>query len=141
MVTYMREAITGGRAVNSPVAFASGTVLVILGIGGFFVAGNHHAVGADGGELLGFLRVNMLHNGVHLATGAALIAAAILGSRQARLTNTVVGVGYLLLCLVGLTVVGTTANLLALNGADNALHLALGLAQTAVGLSADRTPH
>lgn len=138
MVT-MQDAVAGERRLNSPVAFASGAVLVIIGITGFLAAGNLHPVTADA-DLLGVLPVGMLRNGVHLGAGAGLIAAGILGVRQARLANLVIGVGSLLLCLLGLAVIGTTANLLALTGADNALHLALGLALTAVGLVADRPP-
>jgi hypothetical protein len=95
-------------------------------------------VGSEGGELLGLFQVNVLHNVVHIAVGAALIAAAIVGSRQARLANTVVGVSYLVLFVAGLVLIGTSANIIALNGADNVLHLVLGLALTAVGVLADR---
>lgn len=139
MVT-MQDAIAGERRLNSPVAFASGAVFVVLGISGFLAAGSHHPVGAGAMELLGILPVDMVRNIVHLGAGAALIAAGILGARQARLANTVVGVGSLLLCLVGLAVVGTTANVLALNGADNAVHLVFGLTLTAVGLGGSRPP-
>ena len=43
------------------------------------------------------------------------------------------------LFVVGLVVVGTGANLIAFNGADNALHLVLGLALTGVGFGARLT--
>ena len=39
----------------------------------------------------------------------------------------------------GLFAIGSAANIIALNGADNVLHLVLGLVLTAVGLGADRT--
>jgi hypothetical protein len=42
--------------------------------------------------------------------------------------------------VIGLAVIGTEANIFALNGADNALHLALGAALTAVGRSTARLP-
>jgi hypothetical protein len=77
---------------------------------------------------------------VHVAAGAGLVAAGILGSRQAKIANTVVGAGYLALFLIGLFIVDTGANVIALNGADNALHLVLGLALIALGLGADRRP-
>ena len=143
MVTHMhmhRDAVAGERRLNSPVAFAFGAVFVILGVTGFFVAGSHPMVGPDGGQLLGVLQVNMLHNAVHLSAGAVLVAAGILGTRQARIANTAVGLGFLALFVVGVAVVDTAADVLALNSADNALHLALGAALTAVGLGADRVP-
>jgi hypothetical protein len=141
MVTQARvEAAAGRLRLNGPVAFGFGAVFVIVGLAGFFVSGSHHAVGADGGKLLGLFQVNVLHNVVHVAAGAGLVAAGILGSRQAKIANTVVGAGYLALFLIGLFIVDTGANVIALNGADNAVHLVLGLALIAVGLGADRRP-
>jgi hypothetical protein len=141
MVTHMRgDAVAGEHRLNSPVAFAFGAVFVLLGITGCLVSGSHYVVGPDDGALLGIFQVNMLLNVVHLGAGAALVAAGILGTRQARLVNAAAGLGLLTLFVVGIVVIGTAANVLALNSADNALHFALGLALTAVGLRTDRVP-
>ena len=141
MVTHTHsDAVAGERNVNTPVAFAFGAVFVLLGVTGCLVAGSHHVVGPQGSELLGVFQVNILLNVVHLGSGTALVAAGILGTRQARLANTAVGLGFLALFVIGLAVIGTAANFLALNSADNALHLALGAALTAVGRGADRVP-
>jgi hypothetical protein len=83
-------------------------------------------------------RVNVLHNVVHVTVGAALVAAGILGRRPARVANAMFGVGFLLLFAAGLVAIDTGVNVIALNGADNALHVALGLVLLAVGLGADR---
>lgn len=52
--------------------------------------------------------------------------------------NRIVGVLYLVLFAAGLFLVGTGLNLVALNPADNILHLVLGLALAGVGFGADR---
>ena len=129
-----------GMRVNPLVAFVAGAVFVLIGLLGFTVSGGHSAVGHEGGQLLGLFQVNALHNIVHLTVGAVMIGASIAGPRAAKLVNIVVGAVYLLLFLVGLVIVGDTgANIIALNGADNGLHLVLGLALLGVGLGFDRT--
>jgi hypothetical protein len=95
-------------------------------------------VGITGGALLGLFQVNVLHNIVHLAIGGALIAAALRGDRPARTANRGFGVLYLVLFALGLVLVGSTLNIVALNGGDNVLHLVLGIALAGVGFGADR---
>ena len=80
----------------------------------------------------------MLHNVVHLAIGAVLIAAALRGDRPARTANRAFGVLYLVLFVAGLFLVGTGLNLVALNASDNILHLVLGIALAGVGFGVDR---
>lgn len=138
MATYSGTGAVAGHRINTLVAFAFGAVFVVVGLLGFTVSGGHHAAGVEGGELVGLFQVNVLHNLVHLAAGAAMIGAAVAGARAARLANQVFGLVYLAVGLVGLVAVGTSANILALNGADNGLHLVLGAALTVVGFGADR---
>jgi hypothetical protein len=126
------------RRLNGGTAFAFGAVSVLAGLAGFVVSGGHHAVGRDGGLLLGVFQVNMAHNVVHIVVGAVLIAAGIVGTRAARRANLAVGVAYLGLFAVGLFIMATPANIIALNGADNVLHLVLGAALTAVAVRFDR---
>ena len=123
-----------GRRLNSPVALTAGAVFALLGLAGF-LSGGGYAAGPDGGSVLGAVRVAMLPDVVHVAVGAALVAAGILGARQARFANTAVGIAYAATVLIGPV---AAAGLVALNGADHAPHLALGLALTAVGLRGDR---
>ncbi|HYN97909.1 MAG TPA: DUF4383 domain-containing protein [Pilimelia sp.] len=137
MTAYSRAGALTSRHLNTVAGLGLGAVFVLAGLAGFFVSGGHHVVGQSGGELLGSFQVNVLHNLVHLAVGAGLVAAAIASSRAARAANTAFGVLYLALSLAGLFLVGTAANIVALNGADNALHLVLGLALTGVGLRAN----
>jgi len=134
MATYRSTGVIAhtGR-INQGVGFVFGAVFVLVGLTGFVVSGGHHAVGPEGGELFGVFQVNVLHNVVHLVVGAVMVAAAIMGERTARNANATFGVVYLVLFALGLAIVDTPANVIALNGADNALHLVLGLALTVVG--------
>src|SRR5262245_34067028 len=117
---------TGGR-LNSLAAGVVGAVFVVVGLLGFTVSGGHSVAGHAGGQLLGLFQVNTLHNILHLAVGAAMIAAAIAGTRAARLANTGIGAVYLVLGVLGLFITGDNPlNVIALNGADNGLHLVIG---------------
>jgi hypothetical protein len=128
---------TDGQS-NTLTAFNFGAALVVVGLLGFTVSGGHPAAGATGGHLIGVFKVNVLHNLVHLAVGTLMIFAAVAGTRLAKTANVLVGAGYLVVGVAGLLVVGTRLNVLALNAADNAMHLALGLVLSAMGLLADR---
>jgi hypothetical protein len=138
MVAIAPSKALAGQRWNTPVALGAGAVFVVLGLAGFLVSGGHHAAGSEGGQLLGVFQVNLLHNVVHITVGAVMVAAGIVGTRQARTANTTIGVIYLALFVAGLFLLDTAANILALNGADNVLHLVLGLVLTAVGTGADR---
>lgn len=127
-----------GRSINGLVALVFGAVFVLVGLSGFLVSGGHPAVGTTGGALLGLFQVNVLHNIVHLAIGAVMIAAGLRGHRPARAANQGFGVLYLVLFVAGLFLVGTGLNIVALNGGDNILHLVLGLVLAGVGFGADR---
>src|SRR6478672_8806914 len=138
MVSRAGSRTVAGRSVNGIVALAFGAVFVVVGLAGFLVSGGHPAVGPNGGALLGLFQVNALHNVVHLAIGAVLIAAALRGDRPARTANRAFGVLYLVLFVAGLFLVGTGLNLVALNASDNILHLVLGIALAGVGFGVDR---
>ena len=128
---------TGTRSLNQLVATAFGGIYVLVGILGFFVHSNGFAA-TSGGKLLGIFEVNPLHNVAHLLIGAVLIAAGRAGHAAARATNTAIGGAYLLLGVLGLFILGTKANILALTAADNGLHFASALALLAVGVAADK---
>jgi hypothetical protein len=126
------------RHLNTLVAFVFGAVFVLVGLTGFVVSSGHHAIGQDGGKLLGLFQVNVVHNLVHLAVGAVMIGAAIAGARAAKAVNVLFGVVYLVVFVFGLFALGNALNFLALNAADNGLHLVLGTALLAIGLLSDR---
>jgi type II secretory pathway component PulF len=131
---------TGSRTPIQTAALAVGAVFLLVGILGFIpgVTGNYAALGAagpaSGALLLGVFQVSILHNIVHLIFGVVGIAMSRTAT-QAR--NFLVGGGvvYLILWLYGLLVPhDSAANFVPVNGADNWLHLVLGLGMLALGL-------
>ncbi len=128
----------GRRSVNQIVGLVAGLVFIGVGLLGFSVSGGHHPVGAEGGALLGIFQVNVLHNLVHVVVGAALVLGAIAGPRVARTINALVGAVYVLVGVAGLFIVDSAANVIALNGNDNILHLLAGGALLALAGLTDR---
>ncbi len=127
-----------GQSANRLVGGIFGVVYLLVGIAGFFVSSGAGFAGTEGGTLIVF-EVNPLHNVVHLLIGAVLLGAATSSVRASRAANTGVGAVYLLVGLLGLFLVGSSANILALNGADNVLHVASAVLLLGVGLAADKT--
>jgi hypothetical protein len=125
------------RSANVLVGYVLGAVYLLVGLLGFAVTSGVGFAATDGGSLLGF-EVNPLHNIVHLAVGAALVLAARQGPAASRAVNTAVGGVYLLVGVLGLFILDSSANILALNGADNVLHVASAAVLLGVGLAADR---
>ncbi|MCT9821344.1 DUF4383 domain-containing protein [Microbacterium sp. W1N] len=126
---------------NSPnrlVATVFGAVYLLVGLLGFAVTGGVGFIATKGGLLLGIFEVNPLHNIAHLLIGAALLIAGLASARAAKTVNTIVGAAYLLLGVVGFFLVGTAANILALNTFDHFLHLASALVLLGVGIGAER---
>lgn len=121
---------------NRLVAGVFGAVYLLVGLAGFLVTGGLPFAGQEGNALVVF-DVNPLHNVVHLGIGAALLLASR-SVAGARATNTTIGAVYLLVGVLGLFIIGSGANILALNSADNVLHLASAVLLLATGLGADR---
>ena len=122
---------------NRLVAAVFGVVYLLVGLVGFAVTGFSNFAGTDTGDKLLVFEINPLHNIVHLAIGALLL----LSSRAvatAKGANTAVGAVYLLVGILGLFLIGSDANILSLNGADNVLHLASAIVLLGVGLSQDK---
>ena len=90
-------------------------------------------------ELLGLFQVSVLHNLVHLAFGVIGLAA----SRTAAGARTFLlgaGVTYLVLTVYGVLIdQDSAANFVPVNGADNVLHLGLGLGMVAAALVLGKT--
>ncbi|HEY0485910.1 MAG TPA: DUF4383 domain-containing protein [Mycobacteriales bacterium] len=124
---------------NKLLGLVFGAVYLLVGLAGFAVTGGVGFAATDGNPLIVF-EVNPLHNIVHLLVGGLLLGGALRGPKTAKAVNTLVGGVYLLVGLVGLFLVGTAANLLALNGADNVLHFASAVLLLGVGLSQDKVP-
>ncbi|MFC8847397.1 MULTISPECIES: DUF4383 domain-containing protein [unclassified Micromonospora] len=134
----------GPRARVQVAAVAVAALFLLLGVLGFIpgittgyddltFAGHH-----SGAELLGLFQVSVLHNALHLVFGLAGLALAR-SVAGARLFLAGGGALYLGLCLYGLFVkfAGNeqgAANFIPLNGADDFLHLLVGLGMLALGL-------
>jgi hypothetical protein len=86
-----------------------------------------------GGTLLIF-GINTVHNLVHLLSGVLGLAAGFsAGGQGARYYNRGFGIVYLLVTVLGFAAPALAASLLAINAADNFLHLLLGLVLAGVG--------
>lgn len=125
--------------VNKKVGVGFGLVYVLVGVVGFFVTGFSGFASMSGPLLLGIFMLNPLHNIVHVLVGTLLIAGGLASITVSRRVNTTVGAVYLLVFAMGLALQDSTANILALNGADHGLHLISALLLATVGLAADRS--
>ncbi|GAB15999.1 MULTISPECIES: DUF4383 domain-containing protein [Arthrobacter] len=127
---------------NSPnrlIATVFGAVYLLVGLVGFAVTSGVSFFSTEGANLIIF-EVNPLHNVIHLAIGAALLYAGVKDIQLARTVNTAVGAVYLLVGILGLFLLSSPLNIIALNGADNVLHLASAVLLLGVGLSLDKVP-
>ncbi len=122
---------------NRLVAAVFGVVYLLVGLRGFAVTGFSNFAGTNTGDNLIVFEVNPLHNIVHLAIGALLLVSCK-SVAAAKGSNIAVGAVYLLVGILGLFLIGTDANILSLNGADNVLHLASAIVLLGVGLSQDK---
>ena len=128
------------RAPVQTAALLTGAVFLLVGLLGFVpgVTTNYSDLSFAGpsstAALLGLFQVSVLHNLVHLLFGVAGLALA----RSAATARTyLVGGGavYLLLTVYGLVIDHhSAANFVPVNGADNLLHLALGVGMLAAGV-------
>ena len=138
------RALTAGRPVRTA-AMVVAAVFLVVGVLGFVpgVTTGYDGMTFAGHEstamLLGVFHVSILHNIVHLLFG-------IVGLAMARTVPGAVafliggGVVYLLLWLYGVVIDhDSAANFVPVNGADNWLHLALGVGMAALGLALRRT--
>jgi hypothetical protein len=119
-------------------AYVFGVTYLVVGLLGFVVTGISGFLDTEGESLLGF-GINPLHNLVHVLIGGVLVAAAVQGGEASRLWTRIVGAVLGLVGILGFFIVGTPANILALNVADNLLHLATALV-AAVALTTSPRP-
>lgn len=130
----MAEAnVTAGEAggtndIQMTVALLFGAVLALVGVLGPVLGGANN-------ELIIFGR-NYLHDAIHLLSGVAGLAAGYYaGGQYAGQYNKALGVVYALVTVLGFVLFDLFAGLIALNTADNFLHLALAVAFLAVGFA------
>ncbi len=124
---------------NRLIAIVFGDVYLLVGLLGFAVTSGIGFFATEGANLI-FFEVNPLHNVIHLAIGAALLYSGLQNAAVARTVNATVGAVYLLVGVLGLFLLSSPLNIIALNGADNVLHLASAVLLLGVGLSLDKSP-
>ena len=125
--------MTDTRSSARTFALIVGAVFLLVGVLGFIpgITTNYDDMtfaSHDGGTaLLGIFQVNILHNVVHLLFGVlGLVAAKAAGPARTYLIAG--GATYLVVWLYGILIEKDgAANIININGADNALHLFLGL--------------
>jgi hypothetical protein len=135
---------TADRSTIRTAAIAVAAVFLLVGVLGFIpgittdYATMQFAGHESDAKLFGVFQVSILHNIVHLLFGVAGLAMARRAD-TARLFLIGGGAVYLVLWLYGL-VIGhdSNANFVPLNGADNWLHLLLGLGMVGLGLALSR---
>ncbi|WP_255508683.1 DUF4383 domain-containing protein [Micromonospora sp. A202] len=137
---------TTGKHPVRTAAQVVGVVFLLVGVLGFIpgITSDFDTIQFAGHEseakLLGLFQVSILHNLVHLAFGVAGLALArtISGARGYLIGG---GAIYLVLWLYGLVIDHESgANFVPLNGADNWLHLFLGLGMIGLGVALTRQP-
>jgi len=101
-----------------------GVLLLLAGVLGFF-----------GSPVLGMFEVDMLHNIVHIATGALALVFALKGEQTAKTFAKVFGVIYAVVAIAGLTLSadGKILGILTANMNDHVLHILLALVLLAIG--------
>jgi uncharacterized protein DUF4383 len=143
MVSRSESGVTGGTASRSAIRMVATVVaatFLLVGILGFIpgITTDYDAMQfaghESGAKLLGVFQVSILHNIVHLLFG---VVGLVLARRADTARAYLIGGGavYLLLWLYGMVIDhGSDANFVPLNGADNWLHLVLGIGMVALGL-------
>lgn len=126
------------KSPNRFLATVFGAVYLLVGILGFFTTAGIDFFATEGNNLIIF-EVNPLHNIIHLAIGAALLLAGLNSVAASKAVNTAVGAVYLFVGVLGLFLLDSSLNIIALNGAGNVLHLASAVLLLSVGLTQDKT--
>jgi hypothetical protein len=143
MATTRTSSMTATQVQTA--AAAVGAVFLLVGVLGFIpgITSNYDTMTfaghESGAELLGIFEVSILHNLVHVLFGVAGLAMARTwsGARSFLIGG---GAIYLVLWLYGLLIdLGSSANFVPVNDADNWLHLLLGVAMVALGLLLGRS--
>ena len=135
---------TTERSPLQMAAAATGVVFLLVGILGFIpgITTNYDTLGFIGhdseAQVLGLFQINILHNIVHLLFGIWGLAAAR-GASASRAFLLYGGIIYLVLWIYGLIIdLDSALNFVALNTADNWLHLGLGVGMIGLALALPR---
>ena len=119
-------------------AVVFGAVLLLVGIAGFFVNSSFGTGSSPAGSDLIVFKVNGWHNIVHIASGLLGLALARTAA-GGRLFALGFGAVYAIVTVYGLIAGSNVLGIVAINGADNVLHLAIAAVGIAAGLASRQT--
>lgn len=119
-------------------ALAIGAVFIAVGLLGFV---DNPIIGDSENAIF---HADTLHNWVHIISGLLLVFVAMATPASAAMVLIVFGVVYALIGVVGFIAIGTEGmgkvlGFLHVNGADNFLHVGLGLVILLAGIATRRT--
>ncbi len=123
-------------SMNQKFGYLFGAIYLLVGLVGFAVTSGVDFAAKVSDKKLIIFALNPLHNVVHIAIGLLLLAGAR-AATSARMVNILIGAVYLLVGIVGLFIANSTksANILALNQPDNALHIATAVLALGIAFS------
>lgn len=116
-------------------AMIFGWIFVVIGVLGFIP----NPIVGEGA----LFHTDAMHDVIHLIFGAILLWAAYRAPEKSRPAMKWLGIVYLVLAVLGFLMIGNTGvgsllGLAEINGADNWLHVVLGVALIAIGWRKDR---
>lgn len=119
------------------IAMLIGLVFIAVGLLGFI----DNPIIGDGEEVI--FHADTKHNMVHIVSGILFFLFAMAGYQTARRFIILFGIVYLLIGIVGLVQIGDEGmtkvlGFLHVNGADNYLHIGLGVLITLLGFAAQK---
>ncbi len=119
-------------------ALLFGVVFLAVGILGFM---DNPIIGESADAIF---HADTFHNGVHIGSGVLFILIAVAATRVAPTFMILFGIIYLLIGILGLIDIGTggmgkVLGVLHVNGADNLLHVGLGLVILIAGIATGRS--
>lgn len=127
----------GRESLAQRVAPLFGALYITIGILGFFVTGFDNFLANTGDKLIGF-HINPMHNLVHLAIGAFLLAMSSPKFSAATAEGAVMGVGlfYITAFVIG-SIASDNLTIISMSGygdLENFNHLVNGIALLTLGL-------
>ena len=127
----------GNKSLAAGASLLIGASYVAIGILGFFITGFGNFLADTGDTLLfGFASINPMHNLVHVAIGAFLIAMTRFSAPATEGALMGVGLFYIVAFVIGVTA-PDNLTIIAMNGAgdgENLVHIVTGVTALTAGL-------
>jgi len=112
-------------------ALVFGIIFILVGLLGFIPG---HGIVGEGATF----ETNGLHDIIHLIFGLILLIVALKSPHASASTVKWVGIIYIILAVIGFIQGDSILRIVPVNGADNWLHLVLGVILAAIGFAAKR---